>query len=195
MGTPTGSSRNQPLPSSHPEFTITQGPGFHEFKVRADAKGNGSTIPWTLLILPVVLMLAWDQRARRPVIAVLTLLICAGLLHRQFTQVISESVIVLPPHGLQLETQKGFRGIRMSTASRFIPVSELHDFLINEGLMGWNVRYYLVALQRPAAGSTTRLHVPYEHLLPFFPVLRIVYRRVQDLLYEPQQLDSHHPHE
>jgi hypothetical protein len=60
----------------------------------------------------------------------------------------AESVIVLAPHGLQLETHRGFGSTTFFTSRHFIPKSQLHEFVINEGLRGWNVRYYLAAIVR-----------------------------------------------
>jgi hypothetical protein len=60
----------------------------------------------------------------------------------------TESVIALPPHGLQFETHRGFGSTIFFVSRHFIPRRHLHDFVINEGLRGWNVRYYLAAMIR-----------------------------------------------
>lgn len=77
------------------------------------------------------------------------------------SQLASESVIILPSLGLQLETHKGFAGISMLAARTFIPWSALEDFLINEGIRGWDIRYYLVAITRTSHGSI-KLEVAFE---------------------------------
>lgn len=66
-----------------------------------------------------------------------------------------ESIIVIPPHGVQLETRFGFQTFTINVTRRFIPLSTLRDVVINEGLYGWNVRYYLVAIVQDRSGATS----------------------------------------
>ena len=120
------------------------------------------------------------------------------------TYSLSESVVILPSLGIQLETHRGFAGRSLSVSRKFVPWSSLEDFLINEGLRGWNVRYYLVAMNRTPQG-VLQLEVAFEvgrnfvfivsmlifstqNLLPRFPVLLEVYHGVQDAL---QNEDEH----
>ena len=72
-----------------------------------------------------------------------------------------ESVFAVPYIGLQLETHRGLPNIPLFVSRRFIPAVYLRDFIINEGLHGWNVRYYLAAIKGEMDGNTT-LHVAYE---------------------------------
>lgn len=75
---------------------------------------------------------------------------------------LAESVIIIAPHGIQLETHRGFPPASVLSASRrFIPMSTLQDFVINEGLHGWNVRYYLTAIERKNPNDFA-LQVAYE---------------------------------
>ena len=73
----------------------------------------------------------------------------------------SESVLVLPPYGIQLETHRGLPSLPFFVSRRFIPLTEVHDVLINEGLRRWDVRYYLAVLYSPRQGEQ-RLDVAYE---------------------------------
>lgn len=73
----------------------------------------------------------------------------------------SESVVVLPSLGLQLETQRGLPFVPLFTSRRFIPLTALRDFVINEGLHGWSVRYYLAIIQESPNGNIT-IDVPFE---------------------------------
>jgi hypothetical protein len=73
----------------------------------------------------------------------------------------SESVIAFPPHGIQLETHRGLPSRPLTTSRRFIPLTMLEDFIINEGLRRWNVRFYLAAMLRDANDNFS-LHVAYE---------------------------------
>ena len=69
---------------------------------------------------------------------------------------------MIAPHGIQLETHRGFPPSSVLSASRrFIPMSALQDFVINEGLHRWNVRYYLTAIQRNGENDFV-LQVAYE---------------------------------
>ena len=77
------------------------------------------------------------------------------------TYSLSESVVILPSLGIQLETHRGFAGRSLSVSRKLVPWSSLEDFLINEGLYGWNVRYYCVAMNRTPHGSL-QLEVAFE---------------------------------
>lgn len=80
-----------------------------------------------------------------------------------------ESVIIFAPHGIQLETHRGWSpSFVLSSSKRFIPTFTLREFVINEGLRGWNVRYYLVAIQQNNSDDLT-LQVAYEVSLHFKP--------------------------
>ncbi len=73
---------------------------------------------------------------------------------------VAESVIVFPGHGIQLETRNGFK--KMSTTTRrFIPLTVIRDVIINEGLFGWNVRYYLAIMIEDPSGHQA-IHVAFE---------------------------------
>ena len=70
-------------------------------------------------------------------------------------------MVILPSLGIQLETHKGFAGLSLLASQKFVPWSSLEDFLINEGLRGWDVRYYCVAINRTLQGSL-QLEVAFE---------------------------------
>lgn len=73
-----------------------------------------------------------------------------------------ESVVVIPPHGLQLETRRGISSaMQVLTSRKFIPAIYLQDFVINEGLRRWDVRYYLVAIHHCGRGEV-KLDVAFE---------------------------------
>lgn len=57
-----------------------------------------------------------------------------------------ESVVAIPPHGVQIETHRGLAGIPFSVSRRFIPTFLFRDLIINEALRRWNVVYYLSVL-------------------------------------------------
>ena len=67
-----------------------------------------------------------------------------------------ESVVILEPHGIQLETHRGFlTRLPWLTSRRFIASTHLHGVYISEGLKGWNVRFYLVAIRHTALPGPT----------------------------------------
>jgi len=67
---------------------------------------------------------------------------------------------VLPSKDLQLEVHRGLPGRSMFVERRVIPASTISAVIINEGLRGWNVRYYLAVLTK--VDGTQSLHVLYE---------------------------------
>ena len=72
-----------------------------------------------------------------------------------------DSVLVLPSYGIQLETHRGLPSLPLFVSRRFIPLTEVRDVLINEGLRRWDVRYYLAILYSPRRGEQ-RLDVAYQ---------------------------------
>jgi len=182
--------RSQPL-ATNPEFTVLDWPGFREYRVENwHLARDGSNkvvrgaagLTWQLAIVPVVLGFVWIKVESFWFMTGLSLLL-VYLVWMKCTQVLFESVIVIPPHGIQLETHRGFSPSRtLFSSRRFIPMPALQDFVINEGLRRWNVRYYLTAIQRIDSSNTT-LQVAYENILPHFPVLYEVYQGVQETLF------------
>ena len=71
-----------------------------------------------------------------------------------------ESVLVLPSKDLELEVHRGLHSRSMLVERRVIPASTISAVIINEGLHGWNVRYYLAILTK--VDETQSLHVLYE---------------------------------
>jgi phosphatidylinositol N-acetylglucosaminyltransferase subunit H len=84
-----------------------------------------------------------------------------SLVHRLSSRVFAESVIVIDRHGIQFETHRGFPPFPLIVSRRFIPTTSLQDFIINEGLRRWDVRYYLAAIKRSHVDDDT-LEVAYE---------------------------------
>lgn len=64
----------------------------------------------------------------------------------------SESVQIIAFYGIQLETARGIRipffpPVSLMSRKRFIALPYIRDIVINEGLWGWNVRYYLCVIK------------------------------------------------
>ena len=77
-------------------------------------------------------------------------------------------MIVLPSKDLHLEVHRGLPGLPMFVERQVIPASTISAVIINEGLHGWNVRYYLAVLTK--VNETQSLHVLYEVQTSLFVV-------------------------
>ncbi len=99
-------------------------------------------------------------------------------------------MVVIPHHGLQLETHRGFPPFVFFSSKRFVARKILQDVILNEGLRQWDVRYYLAAIRQTGPKSYA-LDVAYEvstltvnllvipdadsqNILPHYTVLRCI---------------------
>ncbi|KAJ7109260.1 hypothetical protein C8R44DRAFT_635407 [Mycena epipterygia] len=173
-----------------PEFRVFHHPGFTEYRVenwRLARDGSGRVVSgvsgWTWQYsLPLIAALLWPRVHDSIALLSGLFLILVYLIYFKCTQVLFESVIVIPTHGIQLETHRGLPWFSPFVVTRrFIPLASLQDFAIHEGLRGWNVRYFLAAVRLSGSGDF-QLHVAYENILPHFAILREVYRGVQAVL-------------
>ncbi|KAJ7098033.1 hypothetical protein B0H15DRAFT_638770 [Mycena belliarum] len=174
-----------------PEFAVLKHPGFTEYRVEnwhLARDGTGRIVKgvsksvWQYSLLPLLASLLWPSVHDYFLALSGLILISAFLTYFKCTQVVFESVIVIPYHGIQLETHRGLPWFPSITVERrFIPIASLQDFVIHEGLSGWNVRYYLAAVRLSRSGNY-QLHVAYENILPHFAILLEVYRGVQAAL-------------
>ncbi|KAL4076918.1 hypothetical protein V8B97DRAFT_2021604 [Scleroderma yunnanense] len=187
--------RNRPLPATHPEFSVIEWPGFCEYRVenwRLARDGSGRVIrntaawSWIDLCFPLFLAFFWSKIRGNIVSSFLIGAVFVVAMYFRCNQVLYESVLVFPTLGIQLETHRGHPSLEPFFVSRrFAHASSLEDFVIHEGLRRWNVRYFLAAFNRSSNG-TISIHVAFENILPYFPVLREVYTGVQDALF-PQE--------
>jgi len=99
------------------------------------------------------------------------------------TQVLHESIIVIPRYGVQLEVHRGLRiaSFTLTKERHFIPLSAICDIVINEGLHRWNVRYYLCVIQD--TGEKVTLDVIFKNILPRLPTLKYVYNEIHNILW------------
>ncbi|KIY50973.1 hypothetical protein FISHEDRAFT_37811 [Fistulina hepatica ATCC 64428] len=189
-----------PLPLTHPELVVLSYHGFREYRVEnwhlaRDGSGriiNGVSHRLVMEVLCLYIISVFREEVMQANLSLTAFIVLVALtIWSHCSQVLSESVIVLPPHGIQLETHKGIGNLRLSSIRRFIPTDDLHDVVINEGLRRWNVHFYLAALMGNPSHEYS-LRVAYENILPHFPVLLEVYRGVHDLLFDhaPESEDS-----
>lgn len=192
--------RTRPLPDCHPELSVIEWPSFREYRIEnwrlaRDGSGNiarGATSwGWIDLCLPVVISFIWPRFHGNTMLCGFAVLVVGFAIYCRCRQVLHESVLVFPTYGIQLETHRGYPLLNpLFVSRRFIHASLLEDFVINEGLRRWDVRYYLAAVH----GSSTdkiALDVAFENILPYFPVLLEVYRGVQELMFH-NHTDNRH---
>ncbi|KAI9065101.1 hypothetical protein FKP32DRAFT_1568498 [Trametes sanguinea] len=173
--------RSAPI-SERPEFSVIESNGWCEYRVEDTRRKRVKLLGFELdAFVALVAAYYWSKIVSNRVhIAVTALLLLAYLYHRSH-RILWESVVVFPSLGLQFETHRGLAGLSLTSTRMFIPWSSLEDFLIHEGLRGWNVRYYVVAITRTQQG-VLKLEVPFENILPRFPILLEVYRGVHEAL-------------
>ncbi|KAI0082753.1 hypothetical protein K474DRAFT_1654910 [Panus rudis PR-1116 ss-1] len=181
--------RSKPLPD-HPEFSIIEHLTCREFRVenwRLARDGSRKVLRfygWSYYdaLFPLAISILWPKaHADKKFFYVLLVAVLIYAYHK-CTRILWESVIAIPLLGIQLETHRGLPGLPLSVSRNFIPMSFLRDFIINEGLHGWNVRYYLAAIKEQ--DQVVTLHVAFENILPYFPVLLEVYHGVQEMMFE-----------
>ncbi|KAG1754507.1 hypothetical protein EDB19DRAFT_1892490 [Suillus lakei] len=173
--------RTRPLPDCHPELSVTEWPSFREYRVencRLARDGSGNVVRgatswgWIDLCLPVVISFIWPKFRGSTMLCAFAVLVVGFTVYCRCAQVLHESVLVFPAYGIQLETHRGYPLLKpLFVSRRFIHASLLEDFIINEGLRRWNVRYYL------ACSNSI------QNILPHFPVLLEVYQGVQELMF------------
>jgi len=183
---------HQPLHQVFPEYCVVKHPqGSREFRVETNGYFQSRNTPKLnftgfldyvlVLIFPILGAAAWHMpHYWVSMLGPLVCLIPFG--YWRATRVLWESVVVLPSKDLQLEVHRGLTGYPMHVERRMIPASQISAVIINEGLYGWNVRYYLAVLTK--VNETQSIHVLYENQLPRMPILRDVYHNLQELLFD-----------
>jgi len=115
----------------------------------------------------------------------------------------TEEVVAIRGLGLQLTTTKGFKWplplpiaqpswtYPLSAVTTFVPLSSIGDVIINEGVYGWGVIYYLAIVTWASgqgsvqgAKSEPKLVVAFPELLPRLKDLRDVWQGVRATLFD-----------
>ncbi|TXT09124.1 hypothetical protein VHUM_02598 [Vanrija humicola] len=89
-----------------------------------------------------------------------------------------ESLTPLPGLGIQLATTRGPSPRLARTTRRFIPLSELATVVIHEGLVRFNVRFYLGLVR------ASDVVVAFDEVHPRLEVLKEVYHAAREQLYD-----------
>jgi len=179
-----------PLPD-HPELIIIHSNAWSEYRVQnirlwRKADSTAQTVFecfWADTVVCLGLSMLWPILSGRNAFKAGLAVTVALYAYSRCTRVLSESVVILHSLGLQLETQRGLPLVPLFTSRRFIPLTSLRDFVINEGLRGWSVHYFLAVMQQSPNGNVT-IDVPFQHIMPRFPVLLEVYHGVHELLFD-----------
>ncbi|KAF8078056.1 hypothetical protein FPV67DRAFT_29044 [Lyophyllum atratum] len=182
--------RRHPLQESHPQFSVLEFPDYCEYRVenwrlsRDDRneiiRGTSSFTLRDATLFTLSFFVWWNTTWMLVGAAAIFL----SYIWTKCSQVLHESIIILPPHGIQLETHRGFPGLCFFITRRFIRLQVLQDVVIHEGLRGWDVRYYLAAIKLAHLGTFTP-EIAYHNLLPQHNVLLYVYRGIHDQLLRP----------
>ncbi|KAF8275109.1 hypothetical protein EI94DRAFT_1560103 [Lactarius quietus] len=182
---------SRPLLDVHPELVIIETPGLgREYRVengplscgqRGRIDGFFSWITGFDAFMVILVGVLWTS-VRNAVLTICTGIGLVLLAYQKTTRVLWESVLVLPSYGIQLETHRGLPSLPLFVSRKFIPLADVKDVLINEGLRRWDLRYYLTVLYCPQPAAQ-RLEVAYENILPRFPVLIEVYNGIHDCLH------------
>jgi len=184
--------RRHPFYNSHPEFSVLEGNGFCEYRVgncrlsyesghgilQGDPIFTQRDAGW--LAVPIT-MCYLIQDIRILISALVFTLIHLWL---KYNQVLYESIIVIPPHGIQLETHRGYPGLHVFITRRFIRFNGFQDVVIHEGLKGWDVRFFIAVINISSSGNII-LDIAYRNLHPQQNVLLYVYRSMHNHLLQP----------
>lgn len=179
--------RTRPLPDTNPELIVIETPGLcYEYRVenwhlaqdgsRRVEQGT-SRLSWKDGLFVAIAAFMWPSICSHRLALIGFLIVLASFVYARCTQILWESIIVIPPHGIQFETHRGFPPYPLFASRSFIPLIILQNFVINEGLRRWDVRFYLAAIKKASSGAM-RMEVAYENILPRFPVLIEVYHGI-----------------
>ncbi|KAG5727621.1 hypothetical protein E4T56_gene12308 [Termitomyces sp. T112] len=165
--------RQCPFPKTYPQLTVYNIAGYSEYRIenwRLSHDGKGSKVTGTALVSvqdAILVMLNafiyWRFRIIPILVGFIVLLLI--LMYFRCRQVLHESVIVIPAHGIQLETHRGLPGLRLFASRRFIGLTALQDVVIHED------------------SSRFSLEVAYQNLLPQQPVLIYIHRCIREQLF------------
>ncbi|KAI0831489.1 hypothetical protein BC628DRAFT_1510889 [Trametes gibbosa] len=169
-----------------PELSVIEYPGWLEYRVETSKSSTRLQAYGIDAILMFGVACYWNVAASRASWGIVFAVLLLFVVYSRLMRIVWESVVVLPSLGIQLETHRGPAGYPLFATRKFIPWSTLEDFLINEGIRGWDIRYYLMAMNRTPQ-STLKLDVAFEHLLPRFPILMEVYRGVQEAMHREKE--------
>jgi len=127
--------------------------------------------------------------------------------------VLEESILAIRLVGLQLSTTRGISfavpiflrpllpsflakapalSIPITTSHLFLPLSSISDIVVNEGIFGWTIIYYLVVIQdgNTEGEGQVKLRVGFPELLPRVATLRKVWQGLRHVLFDEMGEDE-----
>jgi len=153
-------------------------------KLRNSLLASDSYFPWSKVWGSSIGILASqvaDQYGWLIVGSVSTILMFF-VLRRNYTE---ESLLVIRGLGVQTSTSSAMYW--SSSATRFIPTTQIQDIIIHEAFKGFQVRFYLAVI---VEGETNAL-VVFPNLLPKRMILEEVWRGARNCLYESKSVPLH----
>ena len=114
-------------------------------------------------VIGAALLLLWLWITSRSLIAGLSL----GLSRRAKADERIESLLVIQGLGLQITTTRGLllasgHAWTLGSDSKFIPLEQIRDIFLLEGITGWTVSNWIAVCAHEAPGEELKLHVVFE---------------------------------
>ncbi|KAL1407491.1 hypothetical protein Q8F55_006924 [Vanrija albida] len=174
--------------TSRPEYTALParvGPAsVVEHRVARRARPGSAVTPLLVLVLLLLaaLWIAPGSTERKSFIAAAA---AALALLAASRSVLYQSLTPLPALGLQLATTRGLSlpllpPLPLSTTRRFVPLADVDTVVIHEGLVRFNVRFYLAVVRRGGRDVV----VAFDEVHPALEVLKEVYHAAREQLFD-----------
>ncbi|KAG9040817.1 hypothetical protein FS837_013060 [Tulasnella sp. UAMH 9824] len=188
----------QPL-APYPQLTIHEDAkcGLFEYRIEnwePSAKGGlrpSSGCDLGQFIFPALVFLV--DRYLTPDLLWVRALECVLVLWWMTHALIWQSITALPRLGVQLESHYGLphtpfsSAISLGCTRRFIPLASITDIVLNEGLTGWQFRYYLAVIYQPGVEGDSehvKVAVPFKDIRTYGPMLKEVYHGLRETLFD-----------
>ncbi|KAJ9193661.1 hypothetical protein DTO164E3_7753 [Paecilomyces variotii] len=138
---------------------------------------NGPIIPWKVIwSSPIGSLLCRTADAYSwRVVAIASALVIYGVFRKGYTE---ESLLVI--RGLGIQTSTSSASYCSTSATRFIPTTQIQDIVIHEAFKGFEVRFYLAIIVE----GEPDVVVVFPNLLPKRLILEEVWRGTRQCLYE-----------
>ncbi|PLW42435.1 hypothetical protein PCANC_09916 [Puccinia coronata f. sp. avenae] len=104
---------------------------------------------------------------------------------RTLTTVYSESILIMSPLGIQLNSTSLIR-----TTYHFVAREHIKQAVIHEAIVGWDVSFYLGLVVQPD-GDQMYIHQVFNNLQPELDNLVIVWKGIRELLFQNGTCKNH----
>lgn len=89
-----------------------------------------------------------------------------------------DKFLVLQDHGVQISSTNGHFPF-LTSSTRFISKSDVHDILINEAFIGYQICFVLIVLE----ANSDQFQVVFQHLRPRRDVVEMVWRLSRECFF------------